>query len=70
MISDQSMQWNIDFYPRGIKYSKAQMINVYNAAVEVPETILRTIRLSVTCKRDLITEQRFKVKPLSICFNQ
>lgn len=55
------MQWNIDFYPRGIKYSKAQMINVFNAAVEVPETILRTIRLSVTCKRDLTTEQRFKV---------
>lgn len=55
------MQWNIDFYPRGIKYSKAQMINVFNSAVEVPETILRTIRLSVTCKRDLTTEQRFKV---------
>ncbi|KAG4080248.1 hypothetical protein HA402_010740 [Bradysia odoriphaga] len=58
---DQNMQWNIDFYPRGIKYSKAQMINVFNSAVEVPETILRTIRLSVTCKRDLTTEQRFKV---------
>jgi len=58
---DQSMQWNIDFYPRGIKYSKAQMINVFNSAVEVPETILRTIRLSVTCKRDLNSEQRFKV---------
>lgn len=56
------MQWNIDFYPRGIKYSKAQMINVFNSAVEVPETILRTIRLSVTCKRDLTTEQRFKVR--------
>lgn len=60
-LSDQNMQWNIDFYPRGIKYSKAQMINVYNSAVEVPEAILRTIRLSVTCKRDLTTEQRFKV---------
>lgn len=63
------MQWNIDFYPRGIKYSKAQMINVFNSAVEVPETILRTIRLSVTCKRDLKTEQRFKVKSLSNSLN-
>lgn len=61
LILDQSMQWNIDFYPRGIKYCKAKMINVYNANVEVPEAILRTIRLSVTCKRDLKTEQRFKV---------
>lgn len=57
------MAWNIDFYPRGIRYSKAQLINVFNlqSAVEIPETILRTIRLSVTCKRDLETEQRFKV---------
>lgn len=60
---DQTMQWNIDFFPRGIRYSKAQLINVFNmqAALEIPETILRTIRLSVTCKRDLETEQRFKV---------
>lgn len=58
------MAWNIDFYPRGIRYSKAQLINVFSLqtdAVEIPETILRTIRLSVTCKRDLETEQRFKV---------
>lgn len=57
------MQWNIDFFPRGIKYSKAQLINVFNmqSAVEIPESILRTIRLSVTCYRDLETEQRFKV---------
>lgn len=51
------MQWNVDFYPRGITYSEAQMIsvNVFNYAVKVPETMLRTIRLSVTCKRDLKT---------------
>lgn len=57
------MPWNIDFFPRGKKYSKAQLINVFNmqAAVEIPETVLRTIRLSVTCQRDLEAEQRFKV---------
>lgn len=61
--TEQNMPWNIDFFPRGIKYSKAQLINVFNmqSAVEIPETILRTIRLSVTCERDLETEQRFKV---------
>lgn len=63
-----NLPWNIDFFPRGIKYHKAQLINVFNmqAAVEIPETILRTIRLSVTCKRDLETEQRFKVGVLNI----
>lgn len=57
------MQWHIDFFPRGIKYNKAQLINIYNvqAPMEIPESILRTIRLSVTCKRDLEMEQRFKV---------
>lgn len=57
------MSWSIDFFPRGIRYSKAQLINVFNmqSAVEIPESILKTIRLSVTCKRDLETEQRFTV---------
>ena len=60
---DQNMQWNIDFFPRGIKYGRAKLINVYNmqTGIEVPELVLRTIRLRVTCERDLENEQRFKV---------
>lgn len=61
--AEQNMPWNIDFFPRGIRYSKAQLINVFNMQppVEIPETILKTIRLSVTCERDLEREQRFMV---------
>lgn len=58
------MQWNIDFFPRGIRFNRAQLISVYNINTtpnEIPESILRTVRLSVTCERDLEVEQRFKV---------
>lgn len=63
------MQWDIDFYPRGIRYGKAQIINVYNMPVpgslEIPEALLRTVRLSVTCKSNLETDQRFMVSALA-----
>lgn len=61
------MQWDIDFYPRGIRYGKAQIINVYNlpGSLEIPEVLLRTVRLSVTCKSNLDTDQRFMVCQLS-----
>lgn len=56
-------QWDIDFYPRGIRYGKAQIINVYNlpGSEEIPEVLLRTVRLSVTCKSSLEVDQRFMV---------
>lgn len=56
-------QWDIDFYPRGIRYGKAQIINVYNlpGSEEIPEVLLRTVRLSVTCKSSLEMDQRFMV---------
>lgn len=57
------MQWDIDFYPRGIRYGKAQIINVYSmpGPLEIPEVLLRTVRLSVTCKSNLEIDQRFMV---------
>lgn len=56
-------QWDIDFYPRGIRYGKAQIINVYNlpGSLEIPEVLLKTVRLSVTCKSNLEVDQRFMV---------
>lgn len=56
-------QWDIDFYPRGIRYGKAQIINVYNlpGSLEIPEVLLKTVRLSVTCKSSLEIDQRFMV---------
>lgn len=62
-IPDQTVQWDIDFYPRGIRYGKAQIINVFNmpGSLEIPEALLRTVRLSVTCKSNLEYDQRFMV---------
>lgn len=61
-------QWDIDFYPRGVRYGKAQIINVYNnyntnfaSSLEIPEVLLRTVRLSVTCKSSFEVDQRFMV---------
>lgn len=65
LISESAIQWEIDFYPRGIRYNRAQLINVYTqhmaAKVDVPETILQTVRVKCTCKANLYDEQRFKV---------
>lgn len=64
---ERSVQWEIDFFPRGIRYNRAQLINVYNmppsnGQVEVPESILRTVRVRCTCKTSFGgDEQRFKV---------
>lgn len=63
-ISDvDQLPWDIDFYPRGIRYGKAQIINVYNlpGSLEIPEVLLRTVRLSVTCKSNLEIDQKFMV---------
>lgn len=61
-------QWDIDFYPRGVRYGKAQIINVYNnyntnfaQSLEIPEVLLRVVRLSVTCKSNFEIDQRFMV---------
>lgn len=64
LLTDQTLQWDIDFYPRGVRYGKAQLINVYNmpGSLEIPEALLRTVRLSVTCKSNLEEDQRFMVK--------
>lgn len=65
--AENAIQWEIDFFPRGIRYNKAQLINVFNmplhhqGKVDVPETILRTVRVRCTCKANLYDEQRFKV---------
>lgn len=63
LFIDQTVQWDIDFYPRGIRYGKAQIINVFNmpGSLEIPEALLRTVRLSVTCKTNFLFDQRFMV---------
>ncbi|CAO1393264.1 unnamed protein product [Diamesa hyperborea] len=72
---ESSIGWDIDLYPRGIQYKKAQLINVYNhpilypgqAKYEIPETVLRSVRLKINCRAMLAYESiRFKIGVL-IC---
>ena len=68
LITENTIQWEIDFFPRGIRYNRAQLINIYNVQatqgrIEVPESILRTVRVRCTCK-SVQQELRFKVSRL------
>lgn len=59
-IADQPITWEIEFYPKGVKYGRAKMV----WGEDVPEVSLNTVRLRVTCRYPQIEEQRFKVKIL------
>lgn len=70
--TDQTYQWDIDFYPRGFRYGKAQLINVNNIinyhntnSLDIPEYISKTVRLSVKLKSDLREDQKFMVSKTS-----
>lgn len=56
-IVDQPITWEIEFYPKGIKFGRAKMV----WGEDVPEVSLNTVRLRVTCRYPEIDEQRFKV---------
>ncbi|XP_058825959.1 BTB/POZ domain-containing protein 17 [Topomyia yanbarensis] len=60
---DQSVAWEIEFFPRGVRYNRAKLIGVYNTPVnsEIPESIIRTVRLKVLCQERLEEEQRFMI---------
>lgn len=60
---DPLVAWEVDFFPRGIRFNRAKLINVYTipTAFEIPETCLRTVRLRVTCRENFRTDQKFKV---------
>jgi BTB/POZ domain-containing protein 17 len=62
-FADQNVPWEIDFFPRGIRYHKAKLINIYNqqGQTDIPEAILKTVRLRVTCREHFEHEQRFKI---------
>lgn len=65
---ENTIQWEIDFFPRGIRYNRAQLINIYSlqttqGRIEVPESILRTVRVRCTCK-SVQQEMRFKIAVL------
>lgn len=45
----RTSEWIVDLYPKGVWFKKCYLI-VWQGTVEVPEQVLRTIRLSVTCR--------------------
>ncbi|XP_069674979.1 BTB/POZ domain-containing protein 17 isoform X3 [Periplaneta americana] len=46
---DHACEWVVDVYPKGVWFRKFYLI-VWQGTVEVPESVLRTVRLSVMCR--------------------
>ncbi|XP_030378897.1 BTB/POZ domain-containing protein 17 [Scaptodrosophila lebanonensis] len=59
---DPCMTWEIEFFPRGVKYNRAKMV----WGEDVPGCSLNIVRLRVTCKHQTICEERFKVAVLIV----
>lgn len=59
---EQPITWEVEFFPRGIKYNKAKMV----WGEDVPEVSLNTVRLRVTCKHLQVIEKRFKVRTFQL----
>lgn len=51
---EKIIEWIVDFYPKGVWFQKCNLI-IWQGTVEVPEEIIRTVRLSLTC-HELIEE--------------
>ncbi|KAK6617539.1 hypothetical protein RUM44_005127 [Polyplax serrata] len=46
---DKTCEWVVDVYPKGVWFKRFYLI-VWQGTLEVPELVLRTVRLSITCK--------------------
>ncbi|XP_045606455.1 BTB/POZ domain-containing protein 17 isoform X3 [Procambarus clarkii] len=46
---DTQLEWIVELYPKGVWFRKFYLI-VWQGTVEVPEAVLRTVRLAVTAK--------------------
>ncbi|XP_055618279.1 BTB/POZ domain-containing protein 17 [Toxorhynchites rutilus septentrionalis] len=60
---EQSVAWEIEFFPRGVRFNRAKLIGVFNTPVstEIPESIIRTVRLKVLCQEKLEEDRRFTI---------
>ena len=57
--SDKINDWVVDLYPKGVWFKKCYLI-VWQGTLEVPEEIISTVRLSLTCRK--LFEAKIKVK--------
>lgn len=66
-LTENTIQWEVDFYPRGIMFERAQIINIYRSQLPtqgcnyLESQALKTVRVRCTCRGNLEDEQRFKV---------
>lgn len=58
--SDKIIEWMVDFYPKGVWFQKCSLI-VWQGTIEVPEEILRTVRLSLTCRELAMEDMRVHI---------
>ncbi|GLV38534.1 Transport and Golgi organization 10 [Carabus blaptoides fortunei] len=58
---DYVCDWIVDVYPKGVWFKKFFLI-VWQGTIEIPECVIPTVRISVTCKN--IITQRVKVAVL------
>ncbi|EAA06951.5 AGAP000791-PA [Anopheles gambiae str. PEST] len=67
-VDEESNGWDVEFFPLGVRYKPAQLIGIYSAATnrEIPECIIRTVRLRITSQSAMRTECRYMVGVL-IC---
>lgn len=56
-------EWIVDLYPKGVWFKKCFLI-VWQGTLEVPQEILSTVRLSLTCSKQFEAEMRVKVSVL------
>lgn len=56
-------EWVVDLYPKGVWFKKCFLI-VWQGTLEVPQEILSTVRLSLTCSKQPEAEMRVKVSVL------
>lgn len=46
---EKLLEWTVDLYPKGVWFKKSLLI-VWAGTYDVPEVVLRTVRISITCQ--------------------
>ncbi|CAH0724013.1 unnamed protein product, partial [Brenthis ino] len=49
VAADRLTEWTVDLYPKGVWFRKSMLI-VWAGTYDVPEVVLRTVRISITCQ--------------------
>ncbi|KAL1517135.1 hypothetical protein ABEB36_000942 [Hypothenemus hampei] len=61
--SHKVSEWVVDLYPKGVHFKKCFLI-VWEGTLEIPEEILKTVRMSLTCRDSPEPDMRVKVSVL------